>query len=471
MASHASPKNKKKTVAIVIAVIVAVLAGVYGGGAWFFSNHFFPNTYLSTLDLSMQPSETLAASIEEQVENYSLTIEGEGFSTTIDQETSGIDIDAVQVAHNATERQNIWLWFIEVFGQHDVSDLVVASFDTETLGNLINEQVATFNETQTGSANASISYNDTLDTFYLVDEVYGTQLDTTAVYNKAATAMAALSATCELTEDDLAKPTVLAEDEGTQTALQTAISQFPSDVALMLNGTVKAVTITKATIASWISINPGDYAIVLNQDAINTWVSENTAGLNTVGTTRTWTREDGTVCTVSGGTFGWEVDTSSLATTVYDTLNAGGATSIEITCSSSGDVYNGAGARDWGAYIDIDISEQTVRYYDASGNLLHSCACVTGNVSKGYDTPTGVYYLRAVQGQTTLTGDDYTTVVNYWMPFIRNSIGLHDATWRSTFGSTIYKTNGSHGCVNLPLADAKWFYENLSTGICVIVHD
>ena len=32
------------------------------------------------------------------------------------------------------------------------------------------------------------------------------------------------------------------------------------------------------------------------------------------------------------------------------------------------------------------------------------------------------------------------------------NIGIHDASWRDTFGGTIYKTSGSHGCINVPPA-------------------
>ncbi len=53
------------------------------------------------------------------------------------------------------------------------------------------------------------------------------------------------------------------------------------------------------------------------------------------------------------------------------------------------------------------------------------------------------------------------------MPF-NGGIGLHDANWRGQFGGTIYKTNGSHGCVNLPPVKAKDLYELVYTGIPVI---
>ena len=48
---------------------------------------------------------------------------------------------------------------------------------------------------------------------------------------------------------------------------------------------------------------------------------------------------------------------------------------------------------------------------------------------------------------------------------------MHDATWRGTFGGTIYKTNGSHGCINLPHSVAKKIYENISSGIPVICYN
>ena len=35
---------------------------------------------------------------------------------------------------------------------------------------------------------------------------------------------------------------------------------------------------------------------------------------------------------------------------------------------------------------------------------------------------------------------------------------MHDATWRGKFGGQIYKTSGSHGCINLPLSFIKDFY-------------
>ena len=48
---------------------------------------------------------------------------------------------------------------------------------------------------------------------------------------------------------------------------------------------------------------------------------------------------------------------------------------------------------------------------------------------------------------------------------------MHDASWRSSFGGSIYKRSGSHGCVNLPASAAKTIFENIEAGYPVLVYE
>ena len=120
-------------------------------------------------------------------------------------------------------------------------------------------------------------------------------------------------------------------------------------------------------------------------------------------------------------------------------------------------------------YIDVDIANQTVTYI-LNGAAAFSSPCVTGDVSKKRSTPTGVYAVFGHVAGTYLTGPTWHNWVDYWMPFTRGGCGLHDATWRSKFGGEIYKTNGSHGCVNLPHDKAKELFDMITVGTVVIVH-
>ena len=120
------------------------------------------------------------------------------------------------------------------------------------------------------------------------------------------------------------------------------------------------------------------------------------------------------------------------------------------------------------SYIYISINKQKLWFYK-NGRLVISTSIVTGQ--KGtHSTPTGVYTLRSKARDVTLIGPDYRSWVDYWMLFDSyNQIGLHDATWRYSFGGNIYKYNGSHGCVNLPYNVAKVIYNSAPVGTKIIV--
>ena len=477
---EAQPKRSKKPVFITIGVIVLVLAAIYGGGALFFSGHFFPNTTLNDEDLSFQSSDTLASEIQQQTDTYSLDIKGQGFSYSFAHDDISLNIDPQKIAHDAVSAQDVAAWPLEIFKDHDVSDVVIASYDDSSFIDGLKAQVASFNEGQTASEDATIAYDDASDAFVIKPEVYGTQIDIDALAKKVGECMGSMRTECEVTQDELTKPKVLASDSKTTDALQKVVALFPNNVTLTLNGSVNAATIDKKTFASWVSINPDDFTPVIDQDAVTTWVDDQTAGMDTVGTERTYTRADGKVVTVSGGTYGWQVDTESLAQNVYDALVAGGATTIDIPTSQSGDVYNGPGKRDWGAYVDVDLSEQVGRYYDANDNLVYQWNFISGRPTADRATPTGIYFLNNKRSPETLIGKtnpatgkpSYETPVQYWMPFVGNSVGFHDATWQAwgSWSPTKYQSSGSHGCINCSSTDAQWLYENLPTGICVITH-
>ena len=98
--------------------------------------------------------------------------------------------------------------------------------------------------------------------------------------------------------------------------------------------------------------------------------------------------------------------------------------------------------------MEVNLTAQHLFFYK-DGKLLVESDFVSGNAARGWSTPSGAYPLTYKERNATLNGEGYSTPVSYWMPF-NGGIGLHDASWRSSFGGTIYKTNGSHGCINLP---------------------
>ncbi|MDL1894672.1 L,D-transpeptidase [Anaerolineae bacterium CFX7] len=49
--------------------------------------------------------------------------------------------------------------------------------------------------------------------------------------------------------------------------------------------------------------------------------------------------------------------------------------------------------------------------------------------------------------------------------FLDEPYAIHGTYWHNNFGRPM-----SHGCVNMTLADAKWFYQWASVGTLVVAH-
>lgn len=79
-----------------------------------------------------------------------------------------------------------------------------------------------------------------------------------------------------------------------------------------------------------------------------------------------------------------------------------------------------------------------------------------------------VCYVYEKQKNRVLRGPGYASPVKYWMP-IKGGIGIHDARWRSEFGGDIYKTSGSHGCINTPEEEMARLYECAEVGTPVVL--
>lgn len=121
-------------------------------------------------------------------------------------------------------------------------------------------------------------------------------------------------------------------------------------------------------------------------------------------------------------------------------------------------------------YVDVDKTNQVVTYFE-NGNMVIQGPCVTGNEKTKHGTPTGTFSITQHMTNKYLIGPTWKSYVSYWMRFSSDGCGLHDATWRSEFGGDIYKTNGSHGCVNLQKDFAKQIFDYTKIGTTVYVHD
>ena len=185
------------------------------------------------------------------------------------------------------------------------------------------------------------------------------------------------------------------------------------------------------------------------------------------GINREFKKHDGSTITVKGGTYGWWMnrpeETAELIAAIENKESGQRTPVYYSTAVQYGD--NDIGD----TYVEVDLTQQHLWVYENGVSVL-DCDFVSGNVSKGHGTHTGVYGITYKERDATLQGQGYSSPVSYWMPFNENE-GLHDASWRGSFGGTIYVNNGSHGCVNLPPAAAQQLFSIAYVGMPVVVHN
>lgn len=464
-----------KVIGIALGVLVALLVVAYAGVAVYFTGRFMPNSSIGDINVSLMSSSDAERVLTDSIKDYALSIDGQGFSLKLTASDAGLSIDERAVVQDMLSDMNPWAWPFELQRKHDETEKLVATYNGTGLEDTIRSAVASFNETADQPMNAVIAYDDAKAAFVVKPESVGTALDADAVVEAADAAVADLDPQVKLTSEQLLKPTVLSTDQKLSQAADEANTMIKANLSLNMAGTT-AGTVDAALVSRWVRLGD-DLTATLDEDALTAWVDELAAACNTVGTQRSYTRPDGKTFTVAGGTYGWEVDKEALLALVKDAVANGTNGTIDVPCTQTGDAYNGAGAQDWGSrYMDVDLSEQHARFYDASGAVIWESDIITGKPDGEHDTPSGVYMVNAKESPSKLIGYNgnekiYETEVQYWMPFVGNYIGFHDADWQAAFGGTLYADGaGSHGCVNLPPSKAAELYGMLNSGDTVVVH-
>jgi lipoprotein-anchoring transpeptidase ErfK/SrfK len=113
-------------------------------------------------------------------------------------------------------------------------------------------------------------------------------------------------------------------------------------------------------------------------------------------------------------------------------------------------------------WIEIDLSEQRLRAWEGK-ELVYSYRISGGKRST--PTPIGRFRINSKYRTHRMRGRGYNIPdVPYTMYFYRG-YAIHGAYWHNRFGTPV-----SHGCVNLPVQQARRLYNWTRRGTLVVVH-
>jgi len=206
--------------------------------------------------------------------------------------------------------------------------------------------------------------------------------------------------------------------------------------------------------------------IRLNDEGVSAYVKGLASTYNTCYSAKKFMTSYGQEITVTNSHYGWKVDNEAEKAAILSDILTGGEVTRDLNYSMTANSHEG---NDYGnSYVEINLTAQHLFVY-VNGQVVVETDFISGNLSRGWDSPTGIWGLTYKTKNAVLRGDDYATPVDFWMPFAGN-VGMHDATWKKDFGGNYYKTQGSHGCINLPWSKARDIYGYVSKNFPVIVY-
>lgn len=453
----------KKKIKRAFFTAAASIIGIYFLISFYFFTHFCFNTEINGVWVSLKAHTQAPAMISQFIERYQLQLLERNKETEVIRRQ---DID-MKYNKNITlsqfkRLQNPFLWMGSLFKDNIYSIDNLYSYNKESLNNKINS-LKCLNTPVTKSQNPGFRYSGT--SYEIIKERYGNEINVDCFVRLIDQYIATGK-----TQLDLNSMNCYINPKYTANSKKTFKTKNLLDKYASAKITYRFGTATEevngSLINRWLSVD-GNLDVIINKPEIVEYIKALSKKYNTVGITREFQTSTGRKIEIGGGLYGWKMDCDTEAEALFGHIKRQDVLEKEPAYLQR--AFSREGNEIGNTYLEINITRQHVWFYK-NGKLIIQGAVVTGNPNRGNSTVLGVYMINYKQKGAILTGPGYESKVTYWMPFFGN-IGLHDASWRYQFGGTIYKTRGTHGCVNAPLYLAKTVFENIEAGTPVIVYE
>ena len=468
--------NHKKPV-LICGIVVLVLLIVYLAGMLYYNDKFLNGTMVNGSDVGGMTLQKANDQLSKKVNGQSLKlIFNDGQSEVLQSAQLGVFYNKDNSLNRLMKNQNKWAWFIGFFKneKNTLTDLIQIS--DENLTNGIASMEHAKEENQIAPTDAYIQYKD--GNFSIIEETLGSKFNIEELVKNIKVALSEGKQQLDVTKaNGYVKPHVYKDDQDLNNQLKAA-NEYCLSAITYTTPKGKEIVLDGSTLITWLSKqDDGSYTKdeSVFKEKLTAFVKELASQYNSIGATRTFTGKDGQSHTVSGGTYGFRVSTDSEVSALLKMINENKSENNRIP-EHTGQLPSGENGGLGTTYLEINITKQHL-WFVKDGSVVLESDFVSGKESDPTRlTPSGTYYIynkernRVLRGTKQPNGKyEYESPVSYWMPF-NKGIGLHDASWRSTFGRDIYINSGSHGCINLPTGFAGSLYSQIYVNLPVVVY-
>lgn len=439
-----------------------IVLGIYIIGTVLFTFITLPNTHVNGKNVSFAPKESV---IGDSVGDFDIKIKGLD-DKNLSFNSKDVDYKA-NIPKGASLDQNPLKWPLSFITKEDFEFDYKVNYDEDKLDEILKN--SQFMKKVVEPKDAKLEFDG--KEFKIKEEVEGNKVKYNKLKKEAISAIKTRNADIDMDESFYERPKVFAKDKNLQKALKDANEALKLSYKFNINGFDKKIE--GETLADMIDFK--DKKLTLNYDKLNEYVSKLSQQTDTYGKNRKFNATDVGQITVNPGVYGFKMNVEETVNTILKKFDEKKSANIDPVYEREGfERYdNGSDLKD--TYVEVDLSRQHLWYYK-NGELLISTPVVTGDAAHQAFTNVGVGSIMSKEMNkdlrgTNFDGSNYVTPVKYWMPIGWDGEGLHDAGWRSTFGSNYYTFSGSNGCVNMPPAQAAKLYELVEINTPVVVYE
>ena len=457
--------TKKQKMFLAAGVIGIVLLIIYVGIAIFFQSRFGFRTKVNGVSAAGKSPEQMEELIKKETARYQITLkERKNQSETLKGSQIGMKTEFDGSLQRELKKQSGFAWPVYLFQSSEIEVEAMITYDKAALEKEIRGLSCMKEGEMIKPENATVSDYSEEKGYEIISEKEGTEIVYEKLLEVLERSVINLQKSVSLEEEGCYTEPEYTKDSEEIKALADTMNQYAGTKIVYEFGS-KSEKLDGNTISQWLTVNENMEAEIV-PEKVNEYITNLSDTYNTVGKAKSFQTSYGSTISVSGGDYGWKIDKAAEAEALTENIKAGDNISREPVYAKTANSHE---ENDYGnTYVEVNLTAQHMYYYK-NGSLILESDFVSGNESKGWNTPTGVYGLYYKQKDKTLRGEDYATPVSFWMPF-NGGVGFHDATWRKDFGGNYYRKSGSHGCVNLPLSAARKLYENIEAGCPIFVY-
>ncbi|EKQ55525.1 MULTISPECIES: L,D-transpeptidase family protein [unclassified Clostridium] len=456
--------KKRKLIKSTILISCSFLI-LYLSVSIYFSKHFYIGSEINSISVSGKTEEEAEEEILSKIKLYTLDLEGRD---NMNEQIKGSEIELKYnlgtKIKELKDSQNPLGWFLVIFKPQKYKVSEIVSYNEKLLKDRFDKFSYFDKKKIVEPQNPSLKYTD--NGYSIIDEVYGNKINKDILYRKVIDAISTGQEKVNLDSANCYENPKYTSKSQEVINAKNMLNKYTSVSITYSSGGITEI-LDGATIHNWLNVNE-NFEITFNKIEIGKYIGKLGEIYNTADKTRNFSTSLGTKVKVSGGTYGWLINKPEEMKELIEIIQEGKSVTKEPIYKQTA-LYRGDDGNDIGnTYVEINMTHQHLWFYK-KGFLVVEGDIVTGNVEKGNKTPEGTFMLEYKQKDATLKGENYRTSVKFWMPFYGN-VGIHDASWRGDFGGNIYKTNGSHGCVNAPLYLANIIFNNIEEGTPIICY-